>query len=517
MRLDSIPRLGLITEPAPLTALPALAARLGLASFVLKRDDLLPALGGGTKARKLDVSLAVDPLVNAPRWISAGAIGSGHLVALVAAGRRQQRPIEAHIFWEPVSEGVAASLGFVASFADGLHFHRGRIGLGLRHPRVVLGSGSGVLPPGGSAPPGVVGVALGALELAAQIEAGSTPAPDHVFLPLGSGGATAGLRIGFALAGLRPTIHAIAAVEPAFAGRRWLERLCTQTVRWLAHHGVMVGSLPPVRIRRDWVGAGYAIPTNAGGQAIEALHAQTADLPDPVQLESVYSAKAMAALLDDAPGGHVLFWVTPRRLEPLPQVEGWQDRLPGWLRRRLHHRPHYQGLTRRRALVLGGLGSVGAGLALRLTGYPDWPDWNGAHLAEWEAHVLRAAAEVIAPGVTPAVLDATPAAIDRYLVSLPPGAVREVHALLLAVEHGTGLTRLSRQPPPARHATLERLAGLNIEVWRGLRDLCLMGVYQQPATWHALDYGGPRVTADPRPDPYAALTSAAPPPGWTPA
>ena len=53
--LADIAQLGLITAPSPLTALPGLARQLGLASLTLKRDDLLPALGGGTKVRKLDV------------------------------------------------------------------------------------------------------------------------------------------------------------------------------------------------------------------------------------------------------------------------------------------------------------------------------------------------------------------------------------------------------------------------------------------------------------------------------
>lgn len=513
--LDDIARLGMIPEPSPLTALPGLAERLGLASLTLKRDDLLPALGGGTKARKLDLCLAHPPLVDAPFWLSSGAIGSGHLVALVAAGRSLERPVHAHVFWEPVSVGVRPALAYVASHAASIVAHRGRLGLGLMHPGLALGRGLGVLPPGGSSPPGIVGVARGALELAAQIEAGSLPPPDHVVVPLGSGGTVAGLRLGFALAGLRPTIHAICVVEPILAGRRRVEALGRAALAWLRRHAAVdPPALPPLRIHTDQLGAGYAIPTPAGERA-RALLAEA-----DVHLEAVYSAKAMAGLLAGAAiGGHVLFWVTPRGTQALPHHPDWAARLPAWLRDRLERRPDWRGLTRRRALGLGA-GGLAAGLVgVRGFGYPALPGWSGVHLAPWEAHVLRAAGEALAPTVEPAALDALPGAIDRYLTGLPPAMIREVHLLLAAVEHGTLLQlsrRFTRLSMAERQRWLDRLGRFEAgrDAWRGLRDLCFMGIYQQPITWEALGYGGPILPGRLRLDPYAALVSSTLPPGW---
>ena len=523
--LDPLDRLGLIKTPAPLTALPALADELGLRSLTLKRDDLLPALGGGTKVRKLDLSLAQPAMHNAPRWSSAGAIGSGHLVALIAAGRALERPVDAHVFWEPVSTGVAESLAFIASFATRITVHRGRIAMGLAVPGLMVGRGRGALPPGGSSPPGVAGVAMGALEIAAQIDAGSLPRPDHVVVPLGSGGAAAGLRIGFALTGLQPTIHAFSAVEPMFAGRGRIERLCEATVRWLADRGIWVPPLPPLRIRLDQVGAGYAVPTSAGASAVSLLAARTGRRADPVALEEVYSAKAMAGLIEGQSGrrtqleGDVLFWVTPRRMAPLPSLEGWQHRLPHWLTRRLEARPKYQGMTRRRALAVGAIGLFGGLVTARTLGYPALPGWTGAHLAPWEAHVLRAAGEVLTPGVPKAALDALPDAVDRYLVGLPASRIREVHLMLAAIEHGTILqlsARFTALTPPDRIRYLERLGAFTqgLAAWRGLRDLCCMGVYQQPITWPALGYDGPTVGAALRVDAYGGLFSSGLPPGW---
>lgn len=515
--LNEINHLGLISAPSPLTALPGLADRLGLRSLTLKRDDLLPALGGGTKARKLDVVLANGPIAEAPFWLSSGAIGSGHLVALVAAGRVLRRPVHAHVFWEPVSVGVRPALAFIASYAASVIAHRGRMGLGLMHPKLVLGYGRGVLPPGGSTPAGIVGVARGALEVAAQIRAGSLPVPDHVIVPVGSGGTVAGLRLGFALAGLRPMMHAVTVVEPLFAGRRRIDALGRGALRWLRRRmPIDALDLPPLNLRTEQLGAGYAIPTAAGARAQALL----ADLSD-VALESVYSAKAMAALLEgERLRGDVLFWVTPRGSRALTHRPDWPDRLPGWLVDRLARRPDWQGLTRRRAIRLGVGGLVAGLVAARTLGYPDLPGWTGAHLAPWEAHVLRAAAEALAPEIDGATLDAVPTAVDRYLTSLPLAMINEVHLMLRAVEHGTILQasrRFTRMARADRQAWLARLGRFTPGrlAWRGLRDLCFMGIYQQPSTWAAIGYGGPTLPSGLRIDRYASLRATTRPPGWS--
>ena len=68
-------------------------------------------------------------------------------------------------------------------------------------------------PTGGSIPRGAVGFVDAAFELKAQIEQGIIPEPNYIYLPLGSGGTTAGLLLGLKLANIRSVICAIE-VEP---------------------------------------------------------------------------------------------------------------------------------------------------------------------------------------------------------------------------------------------------------------------------------------------------------------
>src|SRR5262249_48233498 len=90
---------------------------------------------------------------------------------------------------------------------------------------------------------------------------------------------------------------------------------------------------------------------------------------------------------------------------------------------------------------------------------------------------------------------------DRYLVCMPDRTKREVHAMLALIEHGTTplarrFSRFTRIPAPAREAYLSGLearGGLAAQAYRGLRDVCMLALYQQPSAWAPLGYEGPRV------------------------
>jgi D-cysteine desulfhydrase len=79
--------------------------------------------------------------------------------------------------------------------------------------------------------------------------------------------------------------------------------------------------------------------------------------------------------------------------------------------------------------------------------------------------------------------------------------------MLTLVEHGTALgrhaSRFTRLEPAEREpylAVLEARGGILSQAYRGLRDLCMLAFYQQPSTWQALGYEGPRMPLgyDPR-------------------
>jgi len=264
------------------------------------------------------------------------------------------------------------------------------------------------------------------------------------------------------------------------------------------------------------IGSGSLVALTAAAQKLDRrLRAHMFWTPceriagEGVHLEPVYTGKAMAAVIGDARRlglRNVLFWCTVRRSLPEPDP-AWRERLPPALRRRLDD-PASARVTRRRVLV--GLAAAAAvGVAIRTTGYADLPGFPGEVLSTWHAHVIMAAAEALLPPDTdPAQIAAIPARLDRYLVGMPPKVKREAKAMLALIEHGTTplggeIHRLTRIAPAERErylAGLEAKGGVRSQAYRALRDLVMLGYYQQPSTWRRIHYEGPRVplSYDPR-------------------
>lgn len=341
--LDAIPRLGWVATPTPVSPVAGLAEQAGIGALWVKRDDLAGPLHGSTKTRKLDYLLAAPPWNDAPRWASLGAIGSGHLAALVAAGRALGHQVDAHVFWEPLTRGVADNLAFTAAGSRVLRYAGGPLGLAARHPRLFAArtiDGAAVIPAGGTCAAGNVGTVRAGLELAAQVCAGTLPAPRRLYVALGSGGTAVGLSVGLAMGGLTTELHAVAVVPRPVTGALRLGVLRRQLVGHLAAQGVAVPPPRPIRIRRGYLGPGYGIPTAASVAAADRLRA--AGLP----AEDVYTGKAFACLWDDGPelaGENVLFWMTARSDDgsvptgPHGAARGreWRGALPRRLARRL--------------------------------------------------------------------------------------------------------------------------------------------------------------------------------------
>ncbi len=499
--LRNLPSLGWAQRPSPVTHLEGLARHLGLGSLDVKRDDLLDGLHGGTKVRKLDVLLATSPYHDAPHLASVGAIGSGHLAACTAAARVLGRTLDAHVFFEPVSPGVLENLAFVASGPTTLIDYGSRIELALRRPSLLLSThtdGLPSIPPGATLPAAVAGVARAGFELAEQIRAGVLETPDVVYCALGTGGTVAGLALGLGLAQVKTEVRAVATVERVLSTRRRVHRLIEEAADWLRRHGVDAShhQAVPVRVLHHQLGPGYGVATAQSLAAVELLRAEG------IPIEPVYTGKAFAALVTDAASRQVpkrvLFWSTVHR-GPLPHDLHWRQKLPPRLSRYLDRstaRPD------RRALVVGGLAAVGAAAWLRVTGY-ERIGWAGEVLAPWEALVIASAAELLS-GVRPPDGLTVAVNVDRFLIPMGAKLKGEIHQLLALVEHGTGLglrlSRFTKLGVEAREAFLVSLAargGLLAQAVRGLRDLVLMGTYQDPRTWADLGYSGPQTLQAP--------------------
>lgn len=514
--LAAFPRLGWAHAPTPITHLATLGDELGLAWLGIKRDDLCAPLHGGSKTRKLDFLLASPPWRDAAGWSAMGAIGSGQLVACAAAASLLDRRLRAHVFWEPLSAGVLDNLAHTASHAAELSYHRSRISLALTAPGVLLGRGDArwaTIPPGATCLPGNLGLVRAGLELGEQVRAGLLPEPEVLYVALGSGGTAAGLAVGLGWAGLRTRVRAVATVERVFTSRRRLRGLIAELLDALRGTAAIVPA--PVDIVRDHLGGGYGVASPAALAAVARLQAFD------IELEAVYTGKAMAALLFErgTVQGSALFWQTARRPLPPPK-DDWQAALPKRLRARLDRGP---ADPRRRRLLLAGGAVAGVALTWRLMGPASLRRWRGRVLSGGEAAILLSFAEALLqplpghPGLRRVVL-----AADHYVAGLPEAMRGDVGLALRTVEQASvvrgHLGSCASLRPEERLAVLRDLhdrGGLLRDAARCVRDLCLLGYYQQAAAWPKLGYPGPKVPAGRRPTAarYARLLA---PPGQLP-
>jgi len=514
------------------TPLPDLAEELGLAWLGAKRDDLCPDLHGGTKVRKLDFALADPRFADAAEWASVGAIGSGHLATLTAAADLGGHRLLALTFWEPLGPWVLDNLAFTASGPTELRYFSNRVTLALRHPRALLAErlgGRAVVAPGASSPTGTIGMVRAGLELADQIRSGELPEVDRIYVPLGSGGTVVGLSLGLALAGLRPRVHAVSAVEGVFARQSRLDTLAARTVSAMRAAGLRLPAevdRAPIHIDRRMLGRGYGHPTDASLRECESLSRFG------LGLEPVYGGKAMAALcadVSDARGEQVLFWHTPHR-GTLPSSDGWEQRLPRTLQRALQAAEDggaWGKIGRRRWVALGATAVVGGAIGARVGLHGSVSGWEGHALFEWEGAVLAAAAEALVPGVPGGEIpggvspDDIACNVDRYVLGMPSKMRTEIHGLFALVEHGTSLDgnlrRFTRLAPAARREFVEALALRDDELGqaaKGLRDFAYLGYYQDPRAWPGIGYGGPWV--GPVPGTASRYDSLVAPPGAVP-
>jgi 1-aminocyclopropane-1-carboxylate deaminase/D-cysteine desulfhydrase-like pyridoxal-dependent ACC family enzyme len=325
----TIARLVLGTYPTPVHELTQ--ASRGRCALWVKRDDLTGQLYGGNKVRKLEYILADARARGATRLVTIGAVGSHHVLATTLYGRREGFSVEAALLPQPrtdhVVEVVRAGLG------HGLHAMpaEGYARVVLQVLPRVVGSDAYFVMVGGSSLVGSLGYVEGARELAAQIRAGEMPEPDVVVAALGSGGTVAGIAAGLEMEGIRSLVIGVIVAEPAwfisFRARR-LARACLRRAAGGLQEGAGRRGWLDRRlvIDRRWLGAGYGVPTEAGGRASE--EAARAGLT----LDPTYTAKAFAAALervealrDSSLPKTVLYWHTLSSSPVAPLLAGAPD------------------------------------------------------------------------------------------------------------------------------------------------------------------------------------------------
>jgi 1-aminocyclopropane-1-carboxylate deaminase/D-cysteine desulfhydrase-like pyridoxal-dependent ACC family enzyme len=305
----------------------------------VKRDDVTSPAYGGNKVRKLDFLLGDALARGAKSVLTFGAYGSNH--ALATAVHCRALGLEPHVVLSPQEPGpyapatllAHAGLGTVLHLADGWDGKRAAV-QAMRDLEKRDGVGPYVIPMGGTNDLGAVGYVNAALEVVDQIAApiAQLVPPDAVYCAAGTLSTAIGLAIGFAAAGMATRVEAIRVTPLEVANEAIARELTASTIALLR---MLDSSFPLLgyddlafTLRHDHFEPGYGVVTPQTEQAV-ALAEQTG-----LHLETTYTGKAFAAMLDDArkgrlhPDEHVLFWdtyssaVKPAAgpIEALPQV-----------------------------------------------------------------------------------------------------------------------------------------------------------------------------------------------------
>jgi D-cysteine desulfhydrase family pyridoxal phosphate-dependent enzyme len=251
----------------------------------IKRDDLTGLGGGGNKIRKL-AWLCADALAQGCDTLVTGGGGQSNFVRATAAAANKvgldctlvlgTRPVE-----QP-SGNILLDLLFGASVEWAGPLGYAELEAAIEHAAARLredGRTPYVMPIGGASTIGEQGYVAAAAELREQV-----PDVDVVVVACGSGGTHAGLAAGFG------TLDKVLGVDTG--ARPDLDEFVPRAASAAA---AMAGLPPPtgtVVVDHAQVGDGYAVPTDAGREAVDLLARCEGLVLDPV-----YTGKAMAGLV----------------------------------------------------------------------------------------------------------------------------------------------------------------------------------------------------------------------------
>jgi 1-aminocyclopropane-1-carboxylate deaminase/D-cysteine desulfhydrase-like pyridoxal-dependent ACC family enzyme len=309
-----VPFVALADLPTPLERMERLSAGLGVDLWV-KRDGLTHPVYGGNKIRKFEFVFGDVLRRHARAVLTGGGLGSHHTLAMAVIARQLGlRPVCSY-YCQPITEEALLNLRRSPPLGIDAHFCGDYVGLVLsfvaQFARWLLRTGRPpyFIYPGASSTLGILGYVNAAFEIRDQLREGQIREPDALYVAVGSCGTFAGLLLGSRLAGLGSRVVGVRIIEEDQANRDKIVRLANRAAHYLHR---LDPSLPPVELQPGevelvdgYVGAGYAHPTEQAIRAVEQVR-EAEGLP----LETTYTGKAMAALLDHAarhPSSRLLF------------------------------------------------------------------------------------------------------------------------------------------------------------------------------------------------------------------
>jgi len=292
--------------PTPLQPLERLTAHLGGPAVYIKRDDLSSSIYGGNKARKLELILAKANRKGCREIITAGGLGSHHILATAALGSRAGYRVRGLFFCQPVTDHVKKNLLLDQYFGTEMHFVKDYFGLVrgyLWHyfSGLAFGKKPLLLMPGGSNRLTTIGYVNCLLEIADQLAGLEQPIPDALFTAAGTGGTAAGLLAGLQLENrlTLTNLHAVRVVQPEILSKKRICKMAAASLKLLASLErqivpLQASALDQRLILEDgYLGEGYGFSSDKTREACQLFKEL-----EGIELEACYTAKAAAALID---------------------------------------------------------------------------------------------------------------------------------------------------------------------------------------------------------------------------
>jgi D-cysteine desulfhydrase len=291
------------TGPTPLEPLDRLSAHIGGPRLWVKRDDLTGLAAGGNKTRKLEYLVADALAQGCDTLITCGAVQSNHCRLTAAAAAREG--MQCHLVLrekQPDQFDPDASGNHLLYQLLGATLHIHPPGTDLDATMAALatdleasGRRAYVIPMGGSNAIGACGYVRCADEIRSQAKTLDIDL-GHVVVASSSGGTQSGLVVG--MLGSGAAVHGISVDEPMDVLTGVVSRISEETADRLQRPRPTPDA---VRVHTDYIGPGYAQPTDEMVQAVR-LFAQL----EGIVLDPVYTGKGAAGFIDLARRGSLV-------------------------------------------------------------------------------------------------------------------------------------------------------------------------------------------------------------------
>ncbi|TFG07819.1 MAG: pyridoxal-phosphate dependent enzyme [Promethearchaeota archaeon] len=313
--------------PTPVERLIDLEKELGLdgAEIYIKRDDKDHDVYGGNKLRKFEFIFGEAIKKKKKGIITLGGIGTNHGIACAIVTKQLGLKCTLFLSHQPLTWHVQRSLLLYDHFGAELHLSKSfeasilkSLIYRLFHPKYYLMGIGGTPLFGIGTSLGTVGFINAMIELKDQIDQEILPEPDAIFVAGGSTGTGAGLLAGCKLLGLKTEVKIVNVSRNIVVNDTAAIRNANKAIALLRKQD---NSIPNVKIVENdfeiiegYLGSNYGFKTKKGQAAVD-LVMETEGKKRGFKLETTYTGKAMAAMLDylrdpKNKSKKVLFWNT---------------------------------------------------------------------------------------------------------------------------------------------------------------------------------------------------------------